>query len=104
MKKKLTKNDSMSKEISQICERTIINYTKPFETKDQWVCIVHNRTSDLYEVRGVDCFDCFIRSTRETYAEAEAEFYRELCWILNENVMCDTAEQRANPSEAYLNN
>lgn len=97
---KLTKNVSNAQEI----EREICNFTKPFKTKEQWVCIVHNKTHDTYEIRGIDCFGCFIRSTRFTYAEAEAEFYRELCWILNEIVMCDTAEQRANPSEAYLNN
>lgn len=97
---KLTKNVS----VEQVIEREICNFTKPFKTKEQWVCIVHDKTHDIYEIRGIDCFGCIIRSSGFTYAEAEAIFYRELCWILNNNVMCDTAEQRTNPAKAYLNN
>lgn len=90
--------------IPQEIERKICNFTKPFRTKEQWVCIVHNETHDTYEVRGIDCYGCFIKTTKDTYAEAKAEFFRELCWILNERVMSETVEQRSNPEKAYLNN
>ena len=96
---KLTKNVSTQKQE----ERNIVNFTKPFKTKEQWVALVYNKTRGFYELRGIDCYDSPIRYDYPEYSMADAQFYNELCWILNSNIMADSAEQRANPEKAYLN-
>lgn len=97
---KLTKNVSMEREESF----SIVLFTKPFKTKEQWVCIVRDNQRDIFRVNGVDCYDCPIKAEFTNYSSAEAIFYQELCWILNSEVMCNTVEQRGNPEEAYFNN
>ena len=103
MKTKQPNKQTKSVSISQPDARAIINFTKPFKTKEQWVAVVHNITRDIYELRGIDCFDSPIKEDYQSISQASMRFYNELCWMLNNSIMAETAKQRTNPEAAYLN-
>lgn len=103
MTKKLTKNDSMCNTAQANDEREIINYTKPFKEKSCFVCISYDYSEQIYELRGIDVYGCPIKKEHIDYNSAAHDFYYELCWMLNDDIMYRTSEQRKAPQEAYLN-
>lgn len=80
--------------------KEIVNFTKPYATKNCYVQIELDPETMVYELSGIDNMGVKIERSSTNYHEVAHIFFYELCWMLNEKKMADTTIQRYNPKTA----
>lgn len=80
--------------------KEIVNFTKPYATKNCYVQIELDHETNVYVLSGIGSMGELIERSSTNYHEVAHIFFYELCWMLNEKKMAETTIQRSMPKSA----